>query len=88
MEPNATCELCQCNGNIDMRDPEACDIQTGACLSCINNSTGPRCEQCRDWWYGDAVVEKDCYRKFSISIFLHLILKNFTLDICITCLPK
>jgi len=58
-----TCELCQCSGNLDMRDPEACDFQSGQCLNCINNSTGAYCERCRDWFYGDAVNAKDCYRK-------------------------
>ncbi|XP_053393780.1 laminin subunit alpha-like isoform X2 [Mercenaria mercenaria] len=56
-----TCEMCQCSGNIDMRDPGSCDYQTGDCLQCINNSTGPRCERCLDWWYGDAVDAKDCF---------------------------
>ena len=59
-----TCQPCQCSGNIDMRDPGSCDYQTGDCLQCINNSTGPRCERCLDWWYGDAVEAKDCFRMF------------------------
>ncbi|XP_052778102.1 laminin subunit alpha-like [Mya arenaria] len=55
-----TCELCQCSGNIDRRDPYSCDHLTGECLRCENNSTGPQCERCEDWWYGDAILAKDC----------------------------
>ncbi|KAL3869382.1 hypothetical protein ACJMK2_042067 [Sinanodonta woodiana] len=55
-----TCKPCQCSGNIDPTDPDSCDFLSGACLECINNSTGPRCERCRDWWYGDAIIQKNC----------------------------
>ena len=50
-----------------MRDPNACDITTGECLICLNNTAGVGCAQCRDWWFGDAVNAKDCSRK-SVTI--------------------
>ena len=72
MEINSTCEPCQCSGNIDVNDPEACDFLTGACLVCSNHTTGPQCERCENWWYGDAVVAKDCYRKLLIIVVCFL----------------
>lgn len=60
--PGGRCQPCQCNQNIDIRDRLSCDLITGACLRCINNSTGDRCERCLDWYWGDAINRKDCTR--------------------------
>lgn len=57
--PDFRCRSCDCNGNIDPDVPRSCDRQTGLCLMCINNSTGPECELCADGYYGDATIQ-DC----------------------------
>ncbi|XP_029655372.1 laminin subunit alpha [Octopus sinensis] len=54
------CQPCFCSGNIDPSVEGSCDQTTGACHICTNNSTGPNCELCRHWWYGDAVRAKNC----------------------------
>ncbi|CAF1033067.1 unnamed protein product [Didymodactylos carnosus] len=54
------CTLCECNGNIDLYDWNACDQKTGKCISCLNNTAGDHCERCRDWFYGDALRAKSC----------------------------
>ncbi|XP_043600424.1 laminin subunit alpha-1 isoform X4 [Bombus pyrosoma] len=38
---------CQCNGRSDI-----CDIETGHCLNCRENTAGPRCDICTDSFYG------------------------------------
>ena len=55
-----SCQACDCNDNIDMRDRLSCDVTTGACLRCINDAAGVYCERCRDWFYGDAIDLKSC----------------------------
>lgn len=39
---------CQCNGRSDI-----CDIETGHCLNCRENTKGEHCELCADSFYGD-----------------------------------
>ena len=63
------CQKCECSGNIDIHDPTACDPTTGECLKCLNDATGQYCEQCRQWYWGDAVTTKTCQRE-SRLIFL------------------
>ncbi|KAM8799629.1 laminin subunit beta-2 [Eudromia elegans] len=48
------CLPCECHGNIDTSDPEACDRRTGRCLRCLYNTAGPRCAECQPGYYGDA----------------------------------
>ena len=55
--PDLRCRSCDCNGNIDPDVPGSCDRETGICLMCINNSTGPECEVCADGYYGDATTQ-------------------------------
>ena len=62
-EIGGSCRVCQCNDNIDVRDPRSCDPYTGACQICINNAAGPNCERCADWYFGDAVRRKNCRGK-------------------------
>lgn len=56
------CKPCKCNGNIDPQVPGSCDPFTGVCTKCINKASGDNCERCRDGYYGDAVVAKNCQK--------------------------
>uniref|UniRef100_A0AAV2L0Z2 Uncharacterized protein n=1 Tax=Knipowitschia caucasica TaxID=637954 RepID=A0AAV2L0Z2_KNICA len=55
----ARCVRCECNGNIDPNDTEACDGVTGLCLRCLYNTGGHHCEECRPGYYGSA-IDHDC----------------------------
>lgn len=58
-KPNAQCQECPCNNNIDPEDRSACDAVTGECLQCLHNTQGPRCQSCKQGYYGNA-LEQDC----------------------------
>ena len=60
--PEFRCTRCDCNGNIDPDVPGSCDMSTGRCILCINNSTGDECEVCADGYFGNATLQ-DCQRK-------------------------
>ena len=60
--PAFPCSQCTCSGNIDPATPGSCDMTTGQCLLCINNSTGPQCETCDSGFFGDA-TQQDCQRE-------------------------
>lgn len=47
------CNPCTCNGNVDPSLGPVCDTDTGSCLNCINNTTGPTCGECLNGFYGD-----------------------------------
>ena len=50
-DPNGRgCKMCECNNNIDMNDPEACDSVTGECKNCLYNTKGRHCEEC-EWGF-------------------------------------
>nr|XP_001336203.3 multiple epidermal growth factor-like domains protein 9 [Danio rerio] len=54
---DSICLPCNCSGNGDPRlSPRICHPDTGYCLSCINNSTGPHCERCADGFTGDPLA--------------------------------
>ncbi|XP_041356694.1 laminin subunit alpha-like [Gigantopelta aegis] len=57
---NDYCRPCGCSGNINVNDPGSCDRMTGQCLICLNNTAGSDCGLCKDWWFGDAIRNKDC----------------------------
>lgn len=63
--PSNRCTDCNCNGNIDPNIPGSCDTNTGQCMICINNATGPECEFCQLGYYGDATMQNcqlcDCH---------------------------
>ncbi|XP_033475716.1 multiple epidermal growth factor-like domains protein 9 [Epinephelus lanceolatus] len=49
------CVPCDCSGNADPQDPaQLCHPDTGHCLRCINNTTGPQCQLCAPGFIGDA----------------------------------
>ena len=60
--PNFRCTQCDCNGNIDPSVPGSCDMSTGVCLLCINNTIGDECERCAPGFYGDATAQ-NCTRE-------------------------
>lgn len=52
---SSLCVPCDCNGNSDPQGPpQICHPQTGQCLRCINNTTGPNCQLCAPGYVGDA----------------------------------
>ncbi|XP_044050213.1 laminin subunit beta-4 [Siniperca chuatsi] len=55
----ASCEECPCNNNIDPDDRDACNSLTGECLHCLHNTMGPRCQDCKPGYYGNA-LDQDC----------------------------
>ncbi|XP_039664896.1 laminin subunit beta-4 [Perca fluviatilis] len=57
--PGARCEECPCNNNISPDDRDACDSLTGECLQCLHNTMGPRCQDCKPGYYGNA-LDQDC----------------------------
>ncbi|XP_068590406.1 multiple epidermal growth factor-like domains protein 9 [Cebidichthys violaceus] len=49
------CVPCDCSGNADPQGPpQLCHPDTGQCLRCINNTTGPQCQRCAPGFIGDA----------------------------------
>ena len=62
------CKPCDCNGNINVSDTNACNSITGICQECLYHTYGDHCERCEDWYYGDAVnllnnPDKNCKGK-------------------------
>uniref|UniRef100_A0A8D0HW36 Laminin subunit beta 1 n=1 Tax=Sphenodon punctatus TaxID=8508 RepID=A0A8D0HW36_SPHPU len=53
------CQQCQCNNNIDLTDPEACDKRSGMCLKCLYHTQGENCHLCKHGYYGQA-LQQDC----------------------------
>ncbi|XP_077410264.1 laminin subunit alpha-5 isoform X1 [Vanacampus margaritifer] len=57
----STCQPCNCNGNTDPNMLFTdCHPLTGECLSCMHNTSGPRCNECAPGYHGDAISAKNC----------------------------
>uniref|UniRef100_T1J8M8 Uncharacterized protein n=1 Tax=Strigamia maritima TaxID=126957 RepID=T1J8M8_STRMM len=59
--PGNFCQSCDCNANIDPLVKGSCDRFSGQCLKCLGNTTGWRCEECKEGFYGNALVP-DCQK--------------------------
>ncbi|OQR73577.1 laminin subunit alpha-like [Tropilaelaps mercedesae] len=55
-----SCRVCECNGNNHQYGEAQCDRTNGTCLSCDDHTAGPHCEICEEWFWGDAIREKNC----------------------------
>ncbi|XP_020501127.2 multiple epidermal growth factor-like domains protein 9 [Labrus bergylta] len=52
---SGVCVPCDCSGNADPQGPvQLCHPDTGNCLRCVNNTTGPQCQLCAAGFIGDA----------------------------------
>ncbi|XP_062418892.1 laminin subunit beta-4 isoform X2 [Pungitius pungitius] len=60
--PGNSCKQCPCNNNINPGDRDACNSLTGECQRCLYNTMGPRCQDCKPGYYGDAMGQacKEC----------------------------
>lgn len=58
-KPGGTCQECECNSNIDVRQTGNCDARSGKCVQCLYETDGEHCEYCKDGYYGDA-LRQDC----------------------------
>nr|XP_013801983.1 PREDICTED: laminin subunit beta-1 [Apteryx mantelli mantelli] len=65
-EVGGACQPCQCNGNIDTTDPEACDKETGTCVKCLYHTEGENCHLCKQGYYGSA-LQQDCRTPFLLE---------------------
>ncbi|KAM8886408.1 multiple epidermal growth factor-like domains protein 9 [Spinachia spinachia] len=52
---SGVCVPCDCSGNADPQGPhQVCQPDTGQCLRCINDTSGPQCQRCAPGFVGDA----------------------------------
>ncbi|VDD82162.1 unnamed protein product [Mesocestoides corti] len=54
-ELGGSCQPCECSGNLP---PDGgCDQVTGACLVCLHNTEGEKCDRCISGYWGNASVQ-------------------------------
>ena len=81
--PQGECVECDCNGNVDPSLGLACNMTTGQCLNCQNNTFGFRCQFCQPGFFGDATNGNLCQRK--LVMFIHsLTHAQLQISICYT----
>lgn len=51
------CLPCECNNRSD-----SCDVLTGACLNCQENTKGEHCEECKEGFYQSPDAARECLR--------------------------
>jgi hypothetical protein len=56
------CKPCMCNDNVNYSSPNACDRFSGICQECLYHTFGEACERCEPWFFGDAVILKNCQK--------------------------
>lgn len=56
------CQQCQCSGNVDPNAVGNCDPLSGHCLRCLYNTTGARCDHCKEGFYGSALAPRPADR--------------------------
>ncbi|KAJ6651992.1 hypothetical protein lerEdw1_015849 [Lerista edwardsae] len=55
--PVRPCRACECNRNVDLNAVGNCDPVSGRCLRCLYNTTGDRCEHCREGFFGNPLAD-------------------------------
>lgn len=75
----SNCTRCQCNSNVNEDNLYPCNVHTGKCENCMNNSTGWNCERCLEGFFGDAIIKKNCQSKIN-SLDKVLVLQLFILE--------
>ena len=68
-----SCVRCECHGNVNISEAGHCDIITGECLRCLDNTDGKHCEVCRPGYYGDAVHAKNCRGEVQTNTHTHIL---------------
>uniref|UniRef100_A0A8B9S3L0 Laminin subunit alpha-1 n=1 Tax=Apteryx owenii TaxID=8824 RepID=A0A8B9S3L0_APTOW len=90
-EPHALvvpCVPCQCNNH-----SETCDLETGKCLDCRDNTVGDYCSACAPGYYGEVIGSVNdcslcaCPRANPVSFSPTCVLKDIHDYHCDACLP-
>ena len=61
------CTTCECNGNVDPALGPVCNMTTGQCMNCLNNTEGYECELCRLRYFGDPGSDIACRGRYGIA---------------------
>ena len=86
------CITCECNGNVDPELGPVCDMITGRCLNCLNNTQGFECQFCQSGYYGDPPSGLPCTRKrphiCCTCYTMHSLLTSYYIHIACECHPN